>query len=400
VASGPVVKLVVESPIAAEPEQTAKPYSGWTDVVSPASADPGVEALLAPPPETADGLFSGTFKLDGRAYKLPMKVSKLEQNGWICTDDALEQTVSPFDLSEPVELMNDYGHYIVVLLMNASTQDQKAKNCNVSIVAFSPFDAVTGTEFYLPKGITLVSSYDDVIEAYGKPSSVEEDDELLTLNYESNAFSNVLIGINKEYNDVASIAMCNYVSDDDPENDNAMPSYVADYNAPKELEDNWDSFTFTLAGDYYRLPIPVSELQKNGWVIASNADEPVNVRDFEYLKLQKDGWTFYSVVENYADFVQPLKNCYSVYFEYRAVGGEIEIVLPKGLTEKSSIEDFKSAYGSPAASYNTSSNYREIVFRSGSKGLKIVENISKKSILEIHLMFLSDLMEIPDEEDE
>jgi len=60
-------------------------------------------------------------------------------------------------------------------------------------------------------------------------------------------------------------------------------------------------------------------------------------------------------IENYSDKEQPLKYCFATYIEYYNNGAVIPIELPKGISDKSSIDQVIAAYGQPTKVEDSSS---------------------------------------------
>lgn len=116
---------------------------------------------------------SGDITLNGVKYSLPTKAKKLEDNGWKYNDYA--------DKGQPLK----DGYYVENIHMDDGTKDEDTfidvtlYNTSGSTIKFN--DAMLGgitvekksssykNTVVLPKGITLASTYDDVIKAYGKP---------------------------------------------------------------------------------------------------------------------------------------------------------------------------------------------------------------------------------------
>ena len=52
-----------------------------------------------------------------------------------------------------------------------------------------------------------------------------------------------------------------------------MPDLVIKYEAPTSLGKDLSSYEFKLDGDLYKLPVPLVELEKNGWKLDIDTNE-------------------------------------------------------------------------------------------------------------------------------
>lgn len=118
---------------------------------------------------------SGDITLNGIKYTLPVKAQSLVDNGWKYNDYA--------DKGNPLK----DGYYVDNIHMDDGSKSEESRiditlyNISGSKVNFE--DAMLGAievtkkndsyknTVVLPKGITLSSSYEDIINAYGKPTA-------------------------------------------------------------------------------------------------------------------------------------------------------------------------------------------------------------------------------------
>ncbi|WP_034868708.1 hypothetical protein [Clostridium lundense] len=116
---------------------------------------------------------SGDITLNGVKYTLPVKAQSLVDNGWKYNDFA--------DKGQPLK----HGYYVDSIYMDDGSKSAETRitvtlyNTSGSTVKFD--DAMLGAikvekegdsyknTVVLPKGITLASTYDDVIKTYGAP---------------------------------------------------------------------------------------------------------------------------------------------------------------------------------------------------------------------------------------
>ncbi len=93
--------------------------------------------------------------------------------------------------------------------------------------------------------------------------------------------------------------------------------YLAGYKAPEELGDDLYSGNVRLEGDLYHMPIPISELVKNGWEITqlegenieTGADTVIGASEYSFISLKKgDKELNYLTVRNPYREERPLKD--------------------------------------------------------------------------------------------
>jgi hypothetical protein len=118
------------------------------------------------------------------------------------------------------------------------------------------------------------------------------------------------------------------------------------------------------------MPIPMSVLVDDGWVPVSDQGKMINAKSFATgFEIRKGNQVLRTAIQNYSDTQQPAIYCFVTRIEYYDSGAQIPIELPQGLSEKSSIADFKKAYGEPSREedgtnfiyYTWGSVFKEIV---------------------------------------
>lgn len=75
-----------------------------------------------------------------------------------------------------------------------------------------------------------------------------------------------------------------------------------EYKVPSSLNDDCMSYTFRLQGDIYTMPMPVSELTKNGWTIVAQRDSlKSGQEELLSLRVEKDDMQFDFGAKNFTD---------------------------------------------------------------------------------------------------
>ena len=146
-------------------------------------------------------------------------------------------------------------------------------NLGVNVVPVSEADiaGITLDSFYLedtdltaslPGGITMDSTIDDVIAAYGEPSSRYDGDTLTSLDYTYASYQDVSFSFDSESGAMTGLELRNLVASEEDgdaasEINEDAPEVVAQYQAPTELGTDLRACTLELEGTLYQLPAPV-----------------------------------------------------------------------------------------------------------------------------------------------
>ena len=150
----------------------------------------------------SDDLNSRMFSLDGVVYTLPVHFSLLEANGWSFCDVENGHYVAT-DILEP-------GANAFVFLTNGDLYTEKTfTNLSEGALPVSESYITDASAHFLlnhapiifPGNIMLVSTYEDVIAAYGEPENRRVFEESRTLFYSSDClYFIVMISIDNETN--------------------------------------------------------------------------------------------------------------------------------------------------------------------------------------------------------
>ncbi|MDR2106830.1 MAG: hypothetical protein LBP24_05425 [Coriobacteriales bacterium] len=322
---------------------------------------PKVEVPASPSGELSDDLYSYAVRLDGVVYTLPAPYSEFKANGWELRDASLlEQTLEPGQYSLG-DVAQNGEHRVRLAFTNNSMDVVSIEDAEVGRVIVDDSNVQAGTQFLLPGGITLGASYEDVIAAYGEPTDVQEGASFKSLTYSTDAYAEVKITVKAETNLVSEINVENLIAKQQDASgsgavaDAEAPAVVNEYKAPTDLGSSWNSFNVKYDGALYHLPAPVSAFVQNGWVIASDESEVLAAKSSKVgFEIRKGNQTLRTEVHNYADTAQPLKYCFVTSVEYYEYGAKVSIELAKGLSEKSTIDDFIAAYGEPTSKEQSS----------------------------------------------
>jgi glycosyltransferase involved in cell wall biosynthesis/predicted O-methyltransferase YrrM len=213
-----------------------------------------------------------------------------------------------------------------------------------------------------------------------KPEQIEYEQgyprvKLLKDYIQSDSDSNVEISMDKESNNVDSIDVENLVTPKETSSKSVpteFPDVVKNYNTPKNIGKELLSYQLKYGGNYYKLPAPIAEFEKNGWVLLSNSDIIVaGKRSAVGIELRKDNQILRTQIINYSEKGAPIGHCFITYIEYYNYGAEISLELPKGITERSTIEEVFKAYGDPTE-VDESTNFKYYTYGKTFEGVTFV----------------------------
>lgn len=152
----------------------------------------------------SDDLYSFEITLNGQAYTLPADYSEFEKNGWSFDSIKSDKKVAPNQYTLG-EVMKNGKAQVYGKLVNTGKDELPLKQCKIGGIKLDSFDSKYGATLVLPKGISFDSTKDDVINAYGNPTSSNESDSQTHMTYEVGAYQSVKITIDKKSGKVYSM---------------------------------------------------------------------------------------------------------------------------------------------------------------------------------------------------
>lgn len=296
--------------------------------------------------ELSDDLYDFQISIDGTVYQFPMWYSDFEALGWEYDGDNTQTLSSNQYTTTEVWTKDDFKVYtrFANLSMNAVPFSE-------SMVAGITLDSYyledCDWEIVLPGGIQYgVSNADDIKAAYGDPSDDYDSDLYYKMTYENDFYREVELYVYKDDNTLKQIDIQNLVELEGADNsiDETVPDIVKNYKAPKELGDDFYTYTAQLEGNVYYLPCPVSVLLENGFVIdTAKSDSEVAAGGNGWVDLRYNNQTLHTMVENYADYATIVENCYVLSMESSVNGPKFDLVFPGNIKVGDSEDAVKKA---------------------------------------------------------
>lgn len=310
-------------------------------------------------------IYTFQLKINDDIYTFPMTLKSFSEKSWNFDLKDLSSSCSPNETSYPVEFLHEkYGLKADCCLGNLLTDvvpwaDSYIYDFSIDNVD----DSNTSARITLPGNIEYgKSTLSDIKSVYGEPTLINEMDDISILIYHLEYFREIELTIDKKTELLTGIRLMNFNKQESIDEKNVsadIPAIVKKYTPPKELGDDFDAFIVEYAGNLYQLPVPVSELLKNGWTIQKEtSDSKVAAKNSGYVKLRKDNQTLKGTVTNLSTEATTIENC----FLHNVIGWSASTNLPikiqKGITQNMSENDLKKALSDIDYKESTSSSLK------------------------------------------
>ena len=305
-------------------------------------------ASVNTPSELSDDLYSFQVSVDGTVYQFPMWYSDFEALGWTYNGDATATLTS--NQYTVAEMWEKDGCKISSKIANLSMNTAPYSNCIVAGITFDPiYLKDCDWEIILPKGIQYgVSTTDDIIAAYGTPSSDYDGSMYYKMSYEYGSYQSIELYVYKESGVLEQIEIENIIELEGADNsvDSTVPEIVKNYTAPTAVGDDLYAFNIELEGNLYTLPCPVSELLANGFTInEKDSASEFAAGGFDWVEFKYNNQTYRTLVHNYADYATTVENCFVTSMKSSIYDPDFALTIPcdikRGDNEKEVLEILK-----------------------------------------------------------
>ncbi|MCH5262438.1 MAG: hypothetical protein J1F42_05945 [Lachnospiraceae bacterium] len=283
------------------------------------------------PADLSDNLYDFQVAINGTVYQIPMWYSDMEALGWQFKG-GLTGTLSADEHTR--EKWRKDGIDIYTYMFNPSINTiaySESIVCSIELRRLYLKDC--DWDIILPGGIQWeVSSYDDIIAAYGNPSFESESDFSYHLSYDLAPYRQyVTLIVSKEDGVLEEIEIANRVELEGLDNSvsEEVPDIVKAYQAPESLSDDLHEYNVQLEGVVYALPCPVSVLVENGFTIVTSKSDMELATGASGSVVFCYGDRILSVkVKNYADYATTIENCSVTSLETWGLKTDVDIVFP------------------------------------------------------------------------
>ncbi len=310
---------------------TAEPTAEPTEAPADTTAAPAATA----PSELSDDLYSFQVSIEGTIYQFPMWYSDFAALGWTYKGDPEATKLDSYQYAAAETWQKGTGS-AYTKMANLTINSATFSDCMVAGITLEEYGLKgTAWEIILPKGIKYgVSTKDEIIAAYGTPTSTYEGSMYDKLSYTSDTYSEVHLYVYKESGTLDKIEIENIVELEGGNNtvDPTVPDIVTKYTAPTEVGNDLYKFNVELEGNLYILPCPVSELLANGFTIKEkNSATEIASGSFDWVELTYNNQTLRTLVHNYADYATIAENCFVTSVKSSIHSPEFALTIPCGI---------------------------------------------------------------------
>lgn len=223
----------------------------------------------------SDKLDDFTFSLNDTVYRLPMSYNEFTGGEWkIDADAGVDETEEIAGKNAQNFWVTNGSQQIELYAYNPTGDTRQLRDCSIGGIVYNLRD---GGTMKIAKGISLESTPDDVITAFGNPTENSSNSQKSHFIYETDNGGKVDIELNRQDSQESRIEMLYMPVDESDNGDTSTdrPSYLDNYKAPTRLSSDPTVTQFKLDGDLYQLPCPVSEFENNGWTLNTSGKESV-----------------------------------------------------------------------------------------------------------------------------
>ncbi|MCL2213149.1 MAG: hypothetical protein FWB93_04895 [Oscillospiraceae bacterium] len=326
--------------------------------------------------------------INGVVYQLPIPLSTLFEAGWEWNDSFRPETLAPNRTTLGNGLrrgVREDLERITVSLFNPTENVIDVEYTYVTRISFDQFGFGENSEFFGPSGVTVGTTYDEIIALFGEPTNRVDGTQTTGLRYEANIEDFVAFTIDNATGLVTMVRV---------DNKTVRPVVIEGLDAPppaivanrvnaNETTDNWRDFVVDIDGDIYRLPVPVRTFLDNGWVLERRHNASIPARSFLVGVYLRRGAQRMSVsVYNFDDVAQPVVNTFVTDVAFSRINRGVYLpIYFSGITENSTIEEITTILGE-AERIATSGNSTVYTFgRNSQEVIVTVDNNTGKILV-------------------
>ncbi|HIV25337.1 MAG TPA: hypothetical protein IAB71_06060 [Candidatus Scatomonas pullistercoris] len=310
------------------------------------SSLPGAE-IPAYEVELPEELSSFAAAIWGEVYEFPVSWQEFTEKGWEYRGTA-DQTVDSRSYLEGERFEKD-GNVLYAYILNPETDILSVEDCSIAGIQVDTAEP-EGAEIYvnLPGEIVLQQSQEqDVRAAYGEPVDCYESSRGVVLTYEYGTYRSVQLGFDGETGTLRTVDLKNIEIPEETAPVSAdVPAEVQAYREPEGPGEKLSENVVQYGGVYYRLPVPVREMEKNGWSLCGEESDPaVEGGQYGHATLERDGIKLYTVVRNSGEETAAVRNCLVTELSGDLDTVKVPVVLAGGITLGMPEEAFLEAAG-------------------------------------------------------
>lgn len=290
--------------------------------------------------ELSEDLLDFQISIDDRIYQVPMTYAKYVKAGW-AYQGAEESTVHPSQMLLS-EWFTKGQNQSLAYLTNFDVQDVTVSESYLGgLMIDLDYMKEEDTKVLLAEEIELgVSTREEVVEAYGEPTSVKESETFPIVTYALDETSYVELGFDAEEGNVLSEIMMmhpvrpkKFEESEIVEEDQSADDESEDvYEEPEAMSEDLFDYTVTFAGDLYQLPAPVSAFVDRGWILVEEKSTLVVAgKSTGAVTLTRDGQTLWIQVSNDSEVDAPIETCQMTNLAANVKDCNVEMEIAGGI---------------------------------------------------------------------
>ncbi len=356
--------------------------------------DPSAEYVW--PTELSSNWRDYQISIDGTIYQFPIPYTEWEAQGWGATSISTYMDGSSMDYS----YFEKDGIEVTAVIYNFGLNQAKIDDCYIIGVSVTAEEVPNGVEIILPGDIKMnVATESDIKTAFGAPEYTSTDDETgdVSIDYAGDEWQDGMdLIVSGSTGTLCEISLVNTAPpaglDISPSDISSTPPAINDqYVAPSgPSTDRFDNI-FTIDGVNYVLPVPVTELMANGWVLDTAVAEYIEGSSYEWTYLEKNGSKIEVTIENFTPNAILPMHAYVTKIGVEADYCDLEVIFPGGvhigmegsevdalysdLGEDYEVEEFLGSMEHSVWYWTEDSDYISIYIDEG-EGVTTVESIS------------------------
>ena len=307
------------------------------------------EDLLEYDTELPEQLSDFQFAIDEEVYTLPDSIEAWKKQGWELEGENKEKLLEADSFVEGKRLIRGEDSLDAVLV-NLEGESKSMDTCSVGGIVLDYQEE--GRLYELPGEIYLGrTKLSQVEEQYGTPTDEYEEKEDIYLTYEYGIYKKAELVFHMEDETLYRVSLHNYreLPEEEAEVSREEPQEVRDYQAPEDFSENPRDYVVSYDNQWYQIPAPVSEFEKNGWKIQKDgSDVYVKPGRHGYVTLEKDGHILYAVVKNYSEQTLDVKYAFLTGLSGDFDVTKVPIAVGNNITLGMSEEEMKIRLGGNA----------------------------------------------------
>jgi len=265
------------------------------------------------PTELSNNIMDFQVAIGDSVYQFPMWYSDFANLGWQYSGNPDEMVYSSG--MRYLSWTSDNDVSVSCSAENMTINASKVSDCILTAITIhSNVVENTGIEVTLAKDIKLnVSTEEDIINAYGTPTSTFDMFDTKTLTYGGNFTNQITLTLDSESTVLQQIEIRNHKELKGGDNSvyYDIPAVSSNYTPPTQLGDDVYDYAFLLEGNYYSLPCPFSALEANGFTISDESkDEVIPSGADKGCYLDYNGKKLSVSMRNFSYFATDFTNCY------------------------------------------------------------------------------------------